>query len=167
MTILKNWARIATDTKKYSIKSTTPQPLKQAATDDFVLHLEEFTWHIWEIKETIVRDVLNKAKTARWQADWENVYYIFRSALVLDWERLPESQSVSNRCVVVPMFEEDKLGDEKKLWWFVWKSFLKDFITQLYDIDTTMVVKQFKAVEAILRAEWIRDRNLLDRKSVV
>ena len=59
------------------------------------------------------------------------------------------------------MFEEDKQGDEKKLWWFIWKSFLKDFITQLYDIDTATVIKQFKSVEAVLRAEWIRDRNLL------
>ena len=161
MTILKNWARIATDTKKYSIKSTTPQPLKQASTDDFILHLEEFTWHIGEVKETIVRDILNKAKTARWQADWDNVYYIFRSSLILDGEKLPESQSVSNRCVVVPMFEEDKIWTESKLWWFVWKSFLWDFIKQTYDIEVETIIKQFKSVEAVLRGEWIRDRNLL------
>ena len=49
-----------------SVRSTTPQPLKQAATDPFVLHLEEFTGtSISTEKESIIRDIINQAKSAR------------------------------------------------------------------------------------------------------
>jgi hypothetical protein len=43
LTILKNGAEITLDARKYSITGTSAQPLKQAATDDFILHVEEFT----------------------------------------------------------------------------------------------------------------------------
>lgn len=161
LTILKNWARMEADTRKFSIKSTTPQPVRQAATDDFILHIEEFTWDIGEIKETILRDILNKAKTARGNADGSNVNYIYRAWMILDWERLPKSESVANRCVVIPMFEEDKIWNEKLLWEFKNYSFLSDFIQKLYNISTMEILKAFRLVEAELASNWIRDRNLL------
>ncbi len=163
MTILKNWADITSETRKYSIVSTTPQPLKQAATDDFILHLEEFTWEIGDQKETIVRDILNKARSSRWASDWHNVYYIYRSSLILDWERLPKSESVANRCIVIPMFDtpSEKIWDEQSLWDMMWVSFMKDFIERLYDIPKEDVIKMFKQSENVLRKQWVSDRNLL------
>lgn len=163
LTILKNWASMTSEARKYSIVSTTPQPIKQAATDDFILHLEEFTWEIGDVKETIVRDILNKAKSARWASDWWNVYYIYRSSLVLDWEKLPKSESVANRCIVIPMFdtESEKIGTEKTLSDMIWISFMKDFIERLYDLPKADIIKYFKQSEAILREQWVSDRNLL------
>jgi len=163
LTILKNWAWMTTEARKYSIVSTSPQPIKQAASDDFILHLEEFTWEIWEVKETIVRDILNKAKSARWQSDWWNVYYIYRSSLVLDWEKLPKSESVANRCIVVPMFDttSEKIGTEKTLSDMIWVSFMKDFIEKLYSTSKEDVLKYFKQAEMQLRQNWILDRSLL------
>ena len=160
LTTIKNWSNLTYEARKYSIKSTTLQPLKQAATDDFILHLEEFTGSIDNNKETILRDIINKAKSGRGMADGENVNYIFRSWLILDWERLPTSESVINRCITVPMFEEEKRGNEKLLWEFIWISFFKDFIASLYLIDKRDVLWVFKEAEAQL-SEWgIKDRDL-------
>lgn len=163
ITILKNWAWMTSEARKYSIISTTPQPIKQAASDDFVLHLEEFTWDVWEVKETLVRDILNKAKAARWTSDGSNVYYIYRSSLILDWEKLPKSESVANRCIVIPMFDtpSEKIGTEKTLAAMMWVSFLKDLIEQAYDLDKTDVLKYYKASETILKMRWVSDRNLM------
>jgi len=161
LTILKNWCWMSYDSRKYSIASTTPQPLKQAATDDFILHLEEFTGDIWDTKETIVRDILNKAKTSRGMQDWENIYYKYRSSLILDWERMPKSESVANRCIVIPMFLEDKCGTEKLLWEFMNMSYQKAFLSLLYNINTEDVLQSFKVSEKTLSSVGIRDRNLL------
>lgn len=163
LTILKNWAEINYDTRKYSVVGTSPQPLKQAATDDFVLHLEEFTWLIWDVKETILRDVLNKARTARWMSDWWNTYYVFRSSLILDWEHMPKSESVANRCIVVPMFDtkKEKIWTEKTLSDMIWLSFLKEFISKSYQYKQQEVLDLFKQSEATLRKVWVTDRNLL------
>lgn len=163
LTILKNWAEITFDARKYSVIGTSAQPLKQAASDDFLLHLEEFTWQIGDQKETIIRDVLNKARTARGQADGSNTYYIFRSSLVLDWEHMPRSASVANRCIVVPMFdiETEKIGDEKSLSDMIWVSFLKDMIKKSYEYKNNEVLDMFKKSEATLIKNWIRDRRLL------
>lgn len=163
ITILKNWAWITSEARKYSIASTTPQPLKQAASDDYLLHLEEFTWDIWDMKETLVRDILNKARNGRWQSDWWNVYYIFRSSLILDWEKLPKSESVANRCIVIPMFDTptEKIGNEKTLGAMMGISYMQDFVQKMYEIQRPDIIKYFKQSETALRSKWIWDRNLL------
>jgi len=43
ITMLKEGSGLTAKTRVKSVRSTTPQPLKQAATDPFILHLEEFT----------------------------------------------------------------------------------------------------------------------------
>ncbi len=163
LTILKNGAEITLDARKYSIVWTSAQPLKQAATDDFILHIEEFTWNIWDAKETILRDIINKAKTGRGMADGNNVFYIFRSSLILDWEHMPRSESVANRCIVIPMFDssKDKIGNEKTLSDMIWMSYLKDFISTTYEYKQDIVLDIFKQSETILKKNWLSDRNLL------
>lgn len=163
LTILKNWADITLDARKYSIVGTSAQPLKQAATDDFILHIEEFTWQIWDAKETILRDIMNKAKTGRGMADGNNVFYIFRSSLILDWEHMPRSESVANRCIVVPMFDssKDKIGSEKTLSDMISISYLKDFISKTYEYKPDDVLSIFKSSETTLKKNGIWDRNLL------
>lgn len=150
ITTLKESSNLTYESRKLTIKSTTPQPLKQAACDDFILHLEEYTGMIWEVKEWILRDILNKSKTARWTADWTNVEYIYRSWLILDWEVLPDSESVINRCIVIPMFPQDKMWNLAELESFKSISFLKDFITEIYWHNIN-VLDHYKQAETILK----------------
>ena len=161
LTIFKNWFGLAYETKKYSIISTTPQPLRQEATDDFILHLEEFTWDVWELKETIVRDILNKTRTSRWEMDGSNIAYNSRSQLILDWEVLPESESVTNRCIMIPMFLQDRIWNEETLGEIMQYSYRRDFIQMAYKIDKQNAIEDFKKSEETLSKIGIKDRNLL------
>lgn len=157
--LMLNWFGLSSDCKKYSVKWTTLQPLKQWATDDFITHREEFTGNIWQDRETIIRDVLNKWKTARWNMDWSNVYYIYRASLIIDWENLPESESVINRCVCIPMTLQDRIWTQELIRSFDWLTFKKDFLTELYNIDLNKVKKDFQAAQDRCINYWITDRN--------
>ena len=161
--LLLNWFWLSSNCRRASVKGTTLQPLKQSATDDFILHREEFTWRwMTEEKENLIRDVLNKTKTARWMIDWTNTRYTYRSSLVLDWERLPDSESVINRCVVVPFNLKGRIGTIEKLRKFVWVWFKRDFITKLYKLDPAEVKKDFQdAQDRCVKA------GILDRYSMI
>lgn len=155
LAIMKEWSWLDPEARKLSMqKTTTLQPMKQAATDSFILHFDEFTWDILPDREAIIRDIINKAQTARWLQSGENVTYTYRSSLIVDWERLPASESVVNRCIVLPFFEEDKIGNEQKLMSIRWKSFLKDLIQKAYSIDKHEIVDYFIQAEDILEEIW-------------
>ena len=161
--LLLNGFWLSSNCRRASVKWTTPQPLKQSATDDFILHREEFTgkW-MTEEKENLIRDVLNKTNTARWMIDWWNAKYTYRSSLILDWERLPDSESVINRCVVVPFNIKWRIWTMEKLRAFNWLGFKKDFITRLYKINTKKVQEDFRdAQDRCIRA------GILDRYSML
>lgn len=157
--LLLNWFGLSSNCRRASVKWTTLQPLKQSATDDFILHWEEFTgrW-MTEEKENLIRDVLNKTKTARWMIDWTNAKYTYRSSLVLDWERLPDSESVINRCVVVPFNVKGRIGTMEQLRWFSWVGFKRDFITSLYEINPDKVKEDFYNAQDRCIKNWILDR---------
>ena len=161
--LLLNGFGLSNNCRRASVKWTTLQPLKQSATDDFILHREEFTgrW-MTEEKENLIRDVLNKTRTARWMIDWTNARYTYRSSLILDGERLPDSESVINRCVVVPFNIEGRIGTMEKLREFNWVGFKKDFITRLYKINPLKVEQDFRdAQDRCLKA------GILDRYSML
>ena len=157
--LLLNWFGLSSNCRRASVKWTTLQPLKQSATDDFILHREEFTgrW-MTEEKENLIRDVLNKTKTARWMIDWTNTRYTYRSSLILDGERLPDSESVINRCVVVPFSIKGRIGTMELLRSFNWVGFKNDFITKLYKINPTTVQDKFRAAQDRCIKAWILDR---------
>lgn len=161
--LLLNWFWLSSNCRRASVKWTTLQPLKQSATDDFILHREEFTWRwMTEEKENLIRDVLNKTKTARWMIDGTNTKYTYRSSLILDWERLPDSESVINRCVVVPFNLKGRIGTVEKLRQFVWVGFKRDFITRLYKLEPAQIKKDFhSAQDRCLQA------GILDRYSMI
>ena len=161
LSIFKEWSWLSIDTRKFSIKSTTPQPLKQAWTDSFLLHLEEFTWDIQSEKETIIRDILNKSITAKWTITWENLQFIYRSSLILDWERLPVSQSVVNRTILIPMFEDDKKWNEKKLYDIKQYFFLPDLVNKALLCDDETKLNYFKSAEEDLINIWVTWRNTM------
>ena len=157
--LLLNWFGLSSNCRRASVKWTTLQPLKQSATDDFILHREEFTgrW-MTEEKENLIRDVLNKTKTARWMIDGTNARYTYRSSLVLDWERLPDSESVINRCVVVPFNIEGRIWTMELLRAFNWVGFKRDFITKLYKINPVRVQWNFREAQDRCIQAGILDR---------
>ena len=157
ITTLKESSNLLYESRKLTVKSTTPQPLKQAATDDFLLHLEEYTWQIGEVKESILRDILNKGKTSRGMITWDNVEYVYRAWLLIDWEVLPDSESVINRNIVIPMFMQDKKGTSEKLAWFKNISFFKHFIQEIY-WHKHDILKLYKQAEVQLLKIWVTDR---------
>ena len=161
ISILKEGSGISIDSKRLAI-SATMQPLRQMATDAFIVHYDEFTGNVPIEKEHMIRDILNKANSARWTITWDNINYHYRASLMIDWERLPASASVLNRMIAVPMFEEDKLGSEVKLEDIRHMSYMKDLITTayLYKSEESRIELFRKAEEALL-AEWISWRNLL------
>jgi len=77
-----------------SISRTSPQPLKQAGIDWSILHLEEFTDPIKPASEDILRDILNRSMSSRW-TPWRNIVWQYRSTPFVDWESMPQSESVA------------------------------------------------------------------------
>ena len=161
--LLLNGFGLSSNCRRASVKWTTLQPLKQSATDDYILHREEFTWRwMTEEKENLIRDVLNKTKTARWMIDWTNAKYTYRSSLILDGERLPDSESVINRCVVVPFNIKGRIGTMELLRAFNWVGFKRDFITKLYKINPLIVQDSFRAAQ-----DRCIEAGILDRYSML
>lgn len=124
------------------------------------MHLEEFTGNINIEKESIVRDVLNKAISSRGTITGENIAYKYRSSLIIDGERLPSSASVANRCIILPLFSTDKIGNEQKLYEIKKYSFLKDLITRAYSVDADDIVDAYEMAEEKLRALGMNGRAL-------
>lgn len=161
LAILKEGSWIGVESKRLTI-STTMQPLRQMATDAFIAHYDEFTGIIPLEKEHMLRDILNKATAARWTITGDNITYHYRASLLIDWERLPSSASVLNRLIAVPMFEDDKVWNEKNLEEIRHMSYLKDLITTAYKYDTPESrIELFKKAEEELVEAWITGRNLL------
>lgn len=59
------------------------------------------------------------------------------------------------------MYEQDKIGDEAKLYRFKDKTFLRDFLVKAYSIDTATLYDQLQDIERMLKDKKIKDRNLL------
>lgn len=158
--LLKEWSWISLHSKKLSIRSTTAQPLNQAASDNFLLHLEEFTWEIWQEKEDLLRNIVNKTNSARGLANGLNIWYTYRAGLVIDWERLPREASVLNRCIVCAMYEKDKKGTERMLTTIKPFSYLKDLIVQAYAMSPDDIRNAYLYAEDLLSTKWISSRSL-------
>jgi len=85
-----------------SISRTSPQPLKQAGIDGSILHLEEHTDPVKPESADILRDILNRSISSKGTPN-KNIIWKFRSAPFVDWETMPESESVANRFVIIPV----------------------------------------------------------------
>ena len=165
MDLMLCWAWLSSDSRKYSIKSTSLQPLKQAAQDDFILRLEEFSSEIGKDKEEILRDILNCGKSWRWQQDGSNIYYKYRSSLLVDGEILPTTESVFNRFISVHMFADEKIWTAGLLSWFKPYTFQKDFIKKSFTISTEQVEKDYFSSQEKLVAHWIKWHRTIENYS--
>ena len=92
----------AKKSRTLSISRTSPQPLKQAGIDWSILHLEEFTDPIRLSSEDILRDILNRSISSKGTPS-KNVVWKYRSSPFVDWESMPQSESVANRFVIIPV----------------------------------------------------------------
>lgn len=140
---------------------TTAQPIKQQATDDFILHMEEFTWDIPIYIETLIRSIINQSTIKTWQSDWHNLKFSLKSALIIDWENLPESESVWNRFLVLPMFESDKIWNPELLEEIKKYSFFKDFLYKLYSVNIEQLKEYCAMAKKELQWIWVSGRQLV------
>lgn len=127
---MKESVGLGSDSRKLSVRSTSLQPIKHMGTDNFLMHIEEFTGDVRSDKESVVRDIINRAKSGTGLITGENVEFQFRASLVIDGERLPTQASVTNRCVMVPMFETDRVGSPDSLQALRGKSIFRDLLVK-------------------------------------
>ena len=160
LSALKEWGGIDKEAVKKSIGST-PQPLKQMATDWFLVHYDEFTAeNANPEKENLLRDIVNRTISARGTITGENIMYHYRASLLVDWERLPQSTSVVNRMIIVAMYEDDKKGTPQSLARIAKYSYMKDLIMKAYLVSQEDVLKEYNKSEQKLLNQGLSWREL-------
>lgn len=82
--------------REMALPGITPQPLKQVASDNAILFLEELTNRVWPWTEELLRNIVNRDKAARGWLEW-NTWWRFRSPLRVNWERTFKDESLNNR----------------------------------------------------------------------
>lgn len=94
--LLKKMLWYAPTVREMALPSLTAQPLKQMASDNAILFLEELTARVSPTTEELLRNVVNRDKAARWTIDW-NTWWNFRSPLRVNGERTFKDESLNNR----------------------------------------------------------------------
>lgn len=82
--------------REMALPGITPQPLKQTASDNAILFLEELTNRVGPTTEELLRNIVNRDKAARGWLEW-NTWWAFRSPLWVNWERTFKDESLNNR----------------------------------------------------------------------
>ena len=82
--------------REMALPGITPQPLKQSASDNAILFLEELTNRVWPSTEELLRNIVNRDKAARGWLEG-NTWWSFRSPLWVNWERTFKDESLNNR----------------------------------------------------------------------
>lgn len=161
ISLLKEWSGISMDAKRLTI-STTPQPMKQMATDAFIAHFDEFTWEVHVDKENMLRDMLNKSISSRWLITGDNLVYTYRASIMIDWERLPQSASLLNRMIPVPMFDEDKKWNSADLEEIRDYCYLKDLLMIAFENDDPEnIIQIYKQAEHLLQQIGMTGRDVI------
>jgi hypothetical protein len=161
LSTLKEGFGTTADARKVSAKSTTPQPLKHQGTDQIFLHVEEFTGDVRSDRESIIRDIINRSRSMMGTLGGENVEYVYRSTVVIDGERLPAQASVTNRCIVVPMFEKERIGTATLLSKMRQFEYFRDLMDRAYEFR-----RESNPVETWLACEnACIDAGYTDRKA--
>ncbi len=157
--LMKEWFGINPNNRTVALKSITTQPLQQFSTDNTVLHLEEYTGMIKADMGGTIRDIINKQSKIRGNADGSNSTFFFRSNLLIDWEQLPEEESVQNRMIIVPFFENDKCGTNTLIADTRKSTYIFDFIRLIY-FNWKNVSTYYKEGLTVLASYWLSSREL-------
>jgi len=94
--LLKRMLWYAPTVREMALPGITPQPLKQTASDNAILFLEELTNRVGPATEELLRNIVNRDKAARGWLEW-NTWWAFRSPLWVNWERTFKDESLNNR----------------------------------------------------------------------
>ena len=118
--LLKRMLWYAPTVREMALPGITPQPLKQTASDNAILFLEELTNRVGPGTEELLRNIVNRDKAARGWLDG-NTWWRFRSPLRVNWERTFKDESLNNRfCsfIMSPSYWKDwaapKINDLQK-----------------------------------------------------
>lgn len=94
--LLKKMLWYEASVREMALPSVSPQPLKQLASDNAILFLEELTAKVSPYTEELLRNIVNRDKAARGTLDW-TVWRNFRSPLWVNGERTFKDESLNNR----------------------------------------------------------------------
>ena len=94
--ILKRMLWYWTSSRELALPGISAQPLKESASDNSILFLEELTNRVSAWTEELLRNVVNRDRWARGTLDW-NIWRSFRSPLWVNWERTFKEESLNNR----------------------------------------------------------------------
>lgn len=151
--LLKRMLGYAPTVREMALPGITPQPLKQTASDNAILFLEELTNRVGPATEELLRNIVNRDKAARGWIDG-NTWWEFRSPLWVNWERTFKDESLNNRfCsfIMSPSY---------------WKEWASDKLTELQrytaslDIYNTYLNSQDLLANLVHKYKTV----LLDRK---
>lgn len=115
--IIKSYGWYYGKSREFSLwgRATSPQPIKQAATDNSVLFLEELTGIVNPATEQAVRWVINRDTWSTWIASWRNAVYRFKSPILALGQRTFTEDSINNRFVILDMDHQKKRGTQQQL----------------------------------------------------
>lgn len=139
--LLKRMLWYWTNARELALPGITPQPLKQLASDSAILFLEELTNKVSAQTEELLRNIVNRDKTARWTLT-DNVWRNLSSPLWVNWERTFKDESLNNRFCIFMMsqsyWKEWWLEKTNELYWYtayidVYNTFInnKDILPEL------------------------------------
>lgn len=143
--------------RTYSLGSLSPQPLKQYATDNSLLFLEEITSNIQERCEEILRNVLNHNKWWRGTNTGTNVFYDFRSPIFALWERTFKDESINNRFLTLVMSATQHKGDDEKIQAMQTVTCTNDIYTKYQEYKTELNDKYEEYCDR-LKKDWVHPR---------
>ncbi len=94
--LLKKMLWYWTSAREVALPGISAQPLKESASDNSILFLEELTNRVSPATEELLRNVVNRDRWARGTLDG-NIRRSFRSPLWVNWERTFKEESLNNR----------------------------------------------------------------------
>ena len=159
MQIIKSMLWYAENARTFSLPWLTPQPLKQAASDNSILFLEELTNKVWEQTEELLRNIVNRDRASRWHYD-QNIEFNLLSNIMVVWERTFKDESLNNRFVTVVINRNNWIKDSR--------NYIQDILTKTafldiyktYDkVNKEEINKQYKEVSIWLSKKWLDSRN--------
>lgn len=143
--------------RTYSLGSLSPQPLKQYATDNSILFLEEITSNIQERCEEILRNVLNHNKGWRWTNTGTNVFYDFRSPIFALGERTFKDESINNRFLTLVMSSTQHKWDDEKIQAMQTVTCTDDIYSKYFDVKEELNDKYEEYADR-LKKDWVHPR---------
>lgn len=155
--IFKSYGGYFWKSREFSLwgKTTSPQPIKQAATDNSILFLEELTGIVNPATEQAVRWIINRDVWSTWIAAGKNAVYKFKSPILALGQRTFTEDSINNRFVILDMDHQTKRGTQNALNIIKWFSCYKYIYEKYYQNPDLIKSLYEKYAEKLIDSELI------------